>query len=60
MGLGVDVAQEDLVNYLSKSILILYQKGAVGFINSSFTEILEVAFERFADLGICERLVTGS
>ena len=55
MGLGVDVAQEDLINYLSKSVLILYQKGAVGFINSSFAEILEVAFGRFAELGICNR-----
>lgn len=53
MELSVVIEQKDLVSYLHESISILYQKGAVKFINSCLTEVLEVAFGRFAELGIC-------
>jgi DNA-binding transcriptional regulator YhcF (GntR family) len=53
MQLSIVIDQKDLVKYLHESISVLYQKGAVRFINSCLTEILEVAFGRFSELGIC-------
>jgi hypothetical protein len=53
MELSIVIEQKDLVNYLHESIITLYQKGAVRFVNSCLTEVLEVAFNRFAELGIC-------
>ena len=53
MELSIVIEQKDLVNYLHESISILYQKGAIRFINSCLIVILEVAFGRFSELGIC-------
>ena len=53
MELSLVIEQNKLVNYLHQSIQSLFYKGAVRFINSCLTEILETALGRFGELGIC-------
>ena len=50
------IEQQKLVNQLHVGIQAIYNRGAIKFIDSCHFEIINTAFERFSELGVCKSL----
>ena len=52
--LGVTIEQSKLLSQLHLSIQSLHNDGIIKYMNSCLIEVLQTAFGRFSELGICE------
>lgn len=51
------IEQKKLLSQLHLTIQDLHNDGIIKYMNSCLIEVLQTAFGRFAELGICEALV---
>lgn len=57
---GVTIEQRKLLSQLHLSIQELHHVGIIRYMSSCLIEVLETAFGRFAELGVCDAQVYDS
>lgn len=60
LDIGANVDQKRMSEELHHSIKTMYHGGHIRFLNSCWIEVLDTAFGRFAELGLCEKHVYSS